>query len=323
MGESVTLAGRKIIKHAIEVATENLREQGYTDAEVVVGDTDGFGVTLPTSDSQQEALGAAQEAVESVNEAMPEFVSEQFGVDEDDNEIVLECESLASDLYIPFKKGTKRGSKKKYAQTIVWDDDSGWIDDPSEKIKGFAYVRSDTAQVTSEAQKTFLDLVLSEDVGTAHNEFSRYLNELVDDIESGEYPVEKLGRPRGVGQPLCEYGDPNTTPQPTYRGAKYANEHVYNDEVVGEGSNPTMFYLNGIGGDYPTEYNSRTGEDGEPVDAIALDDPSDLPDEADVDIDKMLEKTVFGALQSMASPLGWDLKEMVSDTEQETLDGVI
>lgn len=312
VAESITLGARKVLKHTIDEFTDCVDDP---DAKAVGADTDGAMVTLPNSETHEDALDMAFDAAEYVEESYEDFVQDEFNARE--SHLELEVESLSSRVFYPYKQNQDIAAKKRYGYAVVWDDSDGgtWYDPADLRIKGFDYVRSDTADITRQVQKKFLELVLRNPQDEARDAFYEYLNDLVAEIRETE-SYAQLGRPKGVGQPLSEYGSPDRKPQPTYRGAKYANEFIYEDSVIGEGSKPHLFYLDGMGEGYPSSYHSDTPEDGLKVDAVAVEQPSDLPDEANVDVPTMLEKTVADPLEPLCDPLGWNVEDAIRGDEQ-------
>jgi len=286
------------------------------------------------------------------------------------------------------------GVKKRYAQHIIWDDDDGWLDlpdadeteydvlaDPDDRselkqsdtvsledykegvlsdttpsdhigIKGFEYVRSDTAQVTKEAQLAVLtDILLT---AAPADRIYDDLNEIVDAVRSDDFDVSRLGRHKGISNPLDDYGwktvdelanDSNytvrdedeehggryvSTPSPTYRGAKYADDH-FDWEQIGAGSKPMRFYVEKVrGNEYPQAYrydsypkDSKRPDPPEvkrPVDAIAVDNPDRIPDAFVLDIDKMVTKELEDKLQPILRTIGEDWDGMVGNGRQSGLD---
>jgi len=313
------------------------------------------------------------------------FMHEEFniipGVDE--HKMDVEIESLGSSLFfIQDGDNEEKAVKKRYAQHLIWDEDDGWIDtegdeesdlkymsrtthqeyedgnilgdqDPTDNIgiKGFEYVRSDSATVTKESQlNVLMNILLSDDPA---DRIHSYLTQLNDEIYGDEYDIAKLGRPKGINNPVDDYGwktteelenDSNytctekdeenggryvSTPGPSYRGAKYADDH-FSWEDIGEGSKPIRFYVDKVRGDeYPAayEYESYPKEDrpdplevGRTVDAISVEEPDKLPDQFVLDKDKMVEKELKDKIQPILRTIGEDWDGMVGKGRQSGLD---
>ena len=216
------------------------------------------------------------------------------------------------------------------------------------KIKGFEYVRSDSAQVTRKTQERVLsDILLSED---PRERIEPYLREVVDDIHDGEYPLYDLARPKGIGQALDEYGwkvigdldeDEITSqarkdggmyvqrPAPTYRGAKYADDH-FPWEDLGEGSKPAVIPIGKVrAGEYPAVYTydsypsdgyPEPPEVDTPVDALAMEEPDKLPDQFVVDYDTIVEKTVRGKIEDIIETIDLQWDDIMTEGTQTGLD---
>ncbi|WP_172977355.1 3'-5' exonuclease [Halosegnis longus] len=217
-------------------------------------------------------------------------------------------------------------------------------------ITGFEYVRSDTAPITKEAQLQVLtDILLSSD---PLDDIEPFLRQLVDEVETGERPLSELARPKGVSKPLDEYGWKDTeeleadsnyevtetdeanggryvaTPGPTYRGAKYANDHFLWEEL-GEGSKPKKVPIAKVRGDeypavyeyedYPIDGRPDPPEVGREIDGLAVENPDRLPDEFVIDLDEIVEKELRGKMNGILVTMGQDWDETITEGSQSTL----
>ncbi len=289
------------------------------------------------------------------------------------------------------KDDTAHGVRKRYAQHLVWDDDDGWLDteDPDEgyeealedpedrsqlkkeetvdyeiyesgalqgmdphdnvSITGFEYVRSDSAQITRDAQMQILcDILLTSE---PESRIKPYLQQLVDDIESGDVPLEDLARPKGISQQLDEYGwkdidelddDQITddveaqgglyrqTPGPTYRGAKYVDDW-FSWEDLGEGSKPLKIPIEKVRGDeYPQvyEYHKYPKDDARPdspevgreVDAISVENTDRIPEQFIIDRETIIEKELEDKLKGILNTMDMDWDDLLSKGSQSGLD---
>lgn len=289
------------------------------------------------------------------------------------------------------KNTEEHGVRKRYAQHLVWDDDDGWLDtedpddgyeealeDPEDRsdlkkettvtydtyesgplqgmdphdnvsITGFEYVRSDSAQITRDAQMQILsDILLSDD---AHDRIESYLLQLVDDIKSGEVPLEDLARPKGISQQLDEYGwkaledldDEDITDEveaqggkyrqkagPTYRGAKYVDDW-FQWEDLGEGSKPLKIPIEKVRGDeYPAAYEYHSYpkdsswpdplEIGDTVDAIAVENTERIPEQFVIDRETIIEKELEDKLEGILETMDLDWDDLMGKGTQSGLD---
>jgi len=352
VAESITLYGRTVIQETAsqfidEVNTiKSERNLVGENAYVVGGDTDSVISALPFCDNttlndQQQAVTIAQEACHRVNEWYSELAAEQFNCDPEAaaeygrqlhgkqvaHYIELEIESYGPTLYIPEPKSSNSAGKKRYAQLISWDEGEWLIDTPLSdgylqgalSYTGIDVVRSDKAAVTKDIMKRVLDPILRSPTETdARETVYNEIETTVTAITDGEQPLSYIARPKGMGKPPHEYGSASTTPLPTYRGAKYANQH-FEWENMESGSKPQLLYIEKVRGDWPRTYTADTREDGRTVDAIAVEQPDKLPDGFIVDTDKMIEKTITDALQPILNPFNWSVTEALSDSKQDKL----
>jgi DNA polymerase elongation subunit (family B) len=123
MGESICLAGRKVVTECSDIALDWCHNNGYEDACIKMGDTDGFGICIPSADSMEEALRAGWEMEKEINKNIPERTAEMFDMSPNDNEIEIECESYAEGVFIKGEQDGRSeiGVRKKYAQRLRWE----------------------------------------------------------------------------------------------------------------------------------------------------------------------------------------------------------
>jgi len=327
LGESVTLFGRKMIQYSAEEYVNNLNvlkdEYGHDgqNAYQVGGDTDSVMSSVPYVDAtdrsgQQKVVNIAQEACEMVNDSYDEFASETFNATGDYME--LEIESYSPYLFVPEPKTASAEGKKRYAQITAWEEGE-WYDEPEFSATGIDIVRSDRAEVTRDVAEDVIDTILrTDDRSKVREKVYERLNTVVTDIKNGNVEKARLARPKGMGQPPEEYGSLSNTPQPTYRGAKYANQH-FEWENMDEGSKPALLYIDKVRGDYPRTYTADTREGGKKVDAVALEEPNKLPEAFTIDYDKMVEKVVEDPLNPILAAMGWSVDEALADSSQGEL----
>ena len=164
--EATTAMGRKYIEDTIDTA----EELGF---EVVYGDTDS--VFLKKEDIREEM----DEFLDIVNDDLPEFME-------------LEFEGFFTrGLFTSTESG--EGAKKKYALL----DEEG-----SMKITGFEQVRRDWSPIAKETQKKVLRSVLEDDVDKA----VEIVEDTIENLQSGEVPVDKLKIYTTLTKPPEEYG---------------------------------------------------------------------------------------------------------------------
>jgi len=362
LAESITVAGRNVLEHTADTFVSNLHDMGYHEAKLIGGDTDSVMTTIPTAADMDETLEASFTAAEAVNNSYDEFMSERFGIDDPSlHKMEVEIESYADAIFFLQDLSSDDptdGVKKKYSQTIKWDE-GDIIDNPEPKSKGFKLVRSDTASLTAEVQTGVLNRILTED--EPRPAVKEYLKEVYNDALDGKVEPESIGIPSSISSDPMDYGwtvqeldnghsvdskDTRAdgevvkyfTPQPHIRGARYATTYI-DGEDIGSGAKPLMFYVKGVVGsseypevyDYEDEFSLNAPTDtpdanrremkelGKRVDAIAVEDPNNIPEAIQIDWEKMAEKTVEDAVDNIVQTMGWSFDDLVTAGEQSGL----
>ena len=353
LAETITLAGQKVVTYTSDEFENHLQENGYPDSKRVGGDTDSVMTEIPSLDVSPEEIQEDFEKMESgeepempffkaaqyVNASYDEFMEDEFWIDDPSmHKMEVEIESYADSLFFlrDFKSNDpNKGIKKRYSQRVTWDEGT-IISDPTPATKGFELVRSDTANITSRVQEGVLQRILEEE--TPEDSVSSYLKENWDAAVNGETDLEDIGIPSAISKPLDEYGGPNKngnymTPQPHIRGAKYANAHI-DEESISSGDKPLFFYVSRVGYPYPDVYvydedwqrgdasslNSDTVlELGRDMDAVAVNDVRNVPDEIHVDYEKMSNKTLRRPIEPIVKTMGWEFDNIISESSQSGL----
>lgn len=280
MGSAVTATGRAVIEHT----RDTVEEEGY---EVVYGDTDSTLVELGDG-TLDELVDRGETLEETVNESYDDFAVKEFNAHKHRWEI--EFEKL-------YRRFFQAGRKKRYAGKLVWKDGKE-LEEPDLDITGFEYKRSDVSGVTKEVQQEVIERILD---GAGFDEVSEYVREVVDRFKDGEFGYDEVGVPGGIGQKLDSYD--TDTAQVT--GAKYANEHLGTNFT--SGSKPKRLYVKRVKGEYP------------PTDVVCFEYPEQIPEEFEIDWDKMLEKTVRNPIERILEALGWSWSEVVNGQRQQGL----
>jgi len=326
VAESITLYGRKVIQYSAQRFVDevnNIKDERGLDgrkAYQVGGDTDSVMTSIPfmpadTREEQSDIVDIAIDACDRVNDSYDEFAAKTFNSNGD--YIELEIESYAPWLFVP-KGVTKEKAKKRYAEIIAWEEGE-WFDPPEFSVTGIDIVRSDRAVATRDIAQEVIETILRvDDEDDARNEAYATIKEVVEDIEDGERPNSYIARPKGMSKRPEEYGSPDQTPLPTYRGAKYANQN-FDWENMDSGAKPQLLYLERVRGDWPRTYSADTKEDGRQVDAVAVEKPDKVPDEFVVDTDKMIEKVLEDPLTPILEAMHWSFDDAVADTDQGSL----
>ena len=116
-------------------------------------------------------------------------------------------------MYRRFFQG---GKKKRYAGNLIWKEgkDVDEID-----MVGFEAKRSDSPQLTRQVMKDVMYRILN---GEGKQDLKKYLSAVIKKYRAGEYPLDEIGIPGGIGKSLDDYDIADAQ----IRGARYANEHL-------------------------------------------------------------------------------------------------
>jgi len=301
MGAAVTATGREAIEFTETAAAER-------DKKVVYGDTDSVMLELEHEISKDEAIEQSFKLEEYINDSYDEFALERLNAESHHFEI--EFEKL-------YRRFFQAGKKKRYAGHIVWKEGKD-VDDID--ITGFEYQRSDIAPVTKEVQKEVIDMIV---MGEDPEVVKSYLHDIIQDFRAGNVNLDDVGIPGGIGKRLDNY-DTDTA---QVRGAKYANA------VLGtnfqRGSKPKRLYLKRVHSDFFERIEAEEGLDPstDPVygafrrdpDVVCFEYPDQVPEEFEVDWDKMLDKTLKGPIERITEALGISWEEVKTGQEQTGL----
>lgn len=307
-------------EYVYDLETENHHFQAGV-GDIVVHNTDGCGIAVPSAATRHEALSAIEEAVEQLNgPGYDEFFAETFNVEPQHHHGEIEVESYAPKVFIPSRNPPHDdvGVKKRRIEWQTWDEDDGEIDDID--ITGLEAERSDVAPITGHAQELFAE-TLRMDTSEARGWLFPQLREMAQSIAAGDIALSRVCKRGGVGQDIAAYGSSSRRAGPLYRGAKYANEHV-DGVTIQRGDKPAVVYVTDVGDGYLGFYDTHTAEDGDRVDAVSLLDPGRLPEAFTVDWDKHLRKALLGPMRPLLETrFGADAWSQIQyGTEQAGLD---
>jgi len=328
MGAAVTATGRKVIEHTDGV----VQQQGY---EVVYGDTDS--VMLEVGSVGPADVEADVEVTDEMREKHSEMddgelqqiaatIQKGFELEEVINESYDEfaMERLNAQFHrfeIEFEKLYRRffqaGKKKRYAGHCVWKEGKD-VDDID--ITGFEYQRSDIAPITKEVQLQVIEMIVTgEDV----EDIKEYVHDVIEGFQSGEVDPEQIGIPGGIGKRLDNY-DTDTA---QVRGAKYANLLLGTN--FQRGSKPKRLYIDRVHADFFERIEAERGAElaNDPLydefrkdpDVICFEYADQLPEEFEIDWEKMLDRTLKGPIARILEALDISWDEVKSGQEQTGL----
>ncbi|MFD1644847.1 DNA polymerase domain-containing protein [Haloarchaeobius litoreus] len=289
--------------------------ENFVDAVggVVLHNTDSVMLELGTDVSPEEAIEQSFEIEEHINDSYDAFAAEELNVDiagGEEHRFQIEFEKL-------YRRFFQAGKKKRYAGHIIWKEGKH-VDDID--ITGFEYKRSDIAPITKEVQHEVIDMVVR---GAEESEITEYINDVIERFLDGEYSYDEISIPGGIGKRIDNY-DTDTA---QVRGAKYANLLLGTN--FDRGSKPKRLYLQKVHPDYfaaledAGEFDPQSdhlyGEFKREQDVICFDYADQIPDEFEVDYDKMLDKTLKGPIARVIEALGISWEEVKSGQEQTGL----
>jgi DNA polymerase I len=266
VGSAITSVGRAILEHNKKL----VEAEGF---KVIFGDTDSNGVKIPKSIGAEGTMVVAKELEKILNDSYPFFAKEVLNADVSYFSVKFEK------LYQRFFSG---GKKKRYAGLLVWKEgkDVHEID-----IVGFEVRRSDSPTITRDAMKTLITMVLE---GKPYEETRSTISEIIRKYRVGEYDLDTIGIPGGIGKALDDYDIPDAQ----VRAAKYSNEYLGTN--FGKGSKPKRLYIKNVPAGYP-----RT-------DVVAIEYADQLPAGFIIDREIMLKKSLEDPLSRILHALGWE-----------------
>ncbi len=269
VGSAITSVGRAILEHNKKL----VEAEGF---KVIFGDTDSNGVKIPKSIGAEGTMVVAKDLEKILNGSYPVFAKEVLNADVSYFSVKFEK------LYQRFFSG---GKKKRYAGLLVWKEgkDVHEID-----IVGFEVRRSDSPTITRDAMKTLITMVLE---GEEYEKIRSSVSEIVRKYRAGEYDLDMIGIPGGIGKQLTDYDIPDAQ----VRAAKYSNEYLGTN--FGKGSKPKRLYIKSVPMGYP-----RT-------DVVAIEYADQLPEGFIIDRDTMLKKSLEDPLTRILEALGWNWAE--------------
>ncbi|WP_129114995.1 DNA polymerase domain-containing protein [Halegenticoccus tardaugens] len=275
---------------------------------IVLHNTDSVMLELGPDVTKEDAIEQSFEIESHINASYDEFAREELGAAE--HRFEIEFEKL-------YRRFFQAGRKKRYAGHIVWKEGQD-VDDID--ITGFEYKRSDIAPITKRVQKRVIEMIVT---GEDLEEVKRYVHEVITDFQAGNVDFDDVGIPGGIGKRLDGY-DTDTA---QVRGAKYANLLLGTN--FQRGSKPKRLYLKKV---HPSFFRRMEDERGfdpqrDPLyaefkrdpDVICFEYADQVPDEFEVDWEKMLDKTLKGPIARVIEALDISWDEVKSGQQQTGL----
>ncbi|RJX49389.1 hypothetical protein DP106_09350 [Halonotius pteroides] len=280
---------------------------------IVLHNTDSVMLELDDDVSKSEAIEQSFEIEEYINSRYDDFASNELNATE--HRFQIEFEKL-------YRRFFQAGRKKRYAGHIIWKEGKD-VDDID--ITGFEYKRSDIAPITKRVQKSVIETIVTGDDMEADREAVRtYLTTVIEEFRNGERSVEEIGIPGGIGKRLDAY----ETPTAQVRGAQYANLLLGTN--FDRGSKPKRLYLEDVHSSFFRRVEDEQGLDPrqDPLygefkrdpDVICFEYADQLPEEFEIDLEKMLEKTLKGPISRVIEALDMSWNEIKTGQTQTGLE---
>ncbi len=269
IASAITSVGRSILEHNKRL----VEAEGF---KVIYGDTDSNLIKIPVSIGKEGTMVIAKDLEKILNDSYPEFAKKTLNADTQYFSIKFEK------IYARFFSG---GRKKRYAGLLIWKEgkELSTVD-----IVGFETKRSDSSKVTRTAMEQLITMILE---GEEYEKIRSTISEIVRKYRAGEYDLDMIGIPGGIGKQLTDYDIPDAQ----VRAAKYSNEYFGTN--FGKGSKPKRLYIKSVPMGYP-----RT-------DVVAIEYADQLPAGFIIDRDTMLKKSLEDPLTRILEALGWNWAE--------------
>ena len=280
---------------------------------VVLHNTDSVMLELGKDTPKSDAIEQSFEIEEYINGRYDDFAREKLNAET--HRFQIEFEKL-------YRRFFQAGTKKRYAGHIIWKEGKD-VDDID--ITGFEYKRSDIAPITKQVQKDVIEtIVTGDDVEEDIEAVREYLTTVIEEFLNDERSVDEIGIPGGIGKRLDAY----ETPTAQVRGAQYANLLLGTN--FDRGSKPKRLYLESV---HPSFFRRMEDQEGldpqrDPLygefkrdpDVICFEYDDQIPEEFEVDLEKMLEKTLKGPISRVIEALGMSWEEIKTGQTQTGLE---
>ena len=279
VAETITWMGRQTITWSRDYA-ESI---GY---KVIYMDTDSLHTLFDSPDIEQINI-----VLSLINKSYDEFVK-QFGFKEHCLEI--QFEKLYRKVF--YNKDTK----KRYAGALCWKDGKP-IDILD--IWGFETRRSDSSELTRRLLTTVFDMVLRQDKSKV--DVMRYIGEEINVLRSGRFHLNDIGIPKGISKEPEEY----------HKGEFDTTKPAWEQKGLPANIRGTLYTTISLGYELSSKpklvYVSKMPEGFAPIDVICFDDESQIPAGIEIDVEKMLDRTIRSKISPIFSGLGWRMDELV------------
>jgi DNA polymerase-2 len=227
---SITLRGHDIIRKSHEW----IEQQGY---QVIYGDTDSLFVWLgedfdENTDVCQQASAIGQGLAQGLNSWWQEQLHKKLSID---SALEIEFETHYHDFLMPTIRGSEKGSKKRYAGTV--------LDSDNEKkmvFKGLETVRTDWTPLAKDFQQVLYKMIFDKKA------YQHYVKNMITEVLTGRRDADLVYRKR-LRRVVAGYEKSNP---PHVKAAKKYEAHSQTE--LGKGD--LVQYVITLHGPEPIEY---------------------------------------------------------------------
>ena len=183
--------------------------------------------------------------------------------------------------------------KKLYSGRIAWDWERGNIEEIDIETKGFAAKRSDRSSFSRNLQSQIFKMLFSE---YTKEEILNFIYQEIDKFYNKEHGYEFIGIPKAVTRNIEEY-KVNT---PWIRGIKWSEKNINGYSFSPK---PYLLYVK------DSKYNT---------DVICFDNERQVPNDMIIDVEKMLEVSVYNIIKKILTVLNIDENKVLNYINKKT-----
>lgn len=186
LSSSITMRGHEIIQRT----SHWFAQAGY---QVIYGDTDSVFVLYGKKAPPEQLWALGKRLAADLNLWWQQTIEEEFGVE---SILELEFESLYQKFLMPTIRGSEKGSKKRYAGVLCFEEQGQWRQ--KMQFKGLETVRTDWTELARTVQWQLYEMIFEE------RPYQDFLQRTVADLLAGKLDEQLVYRKR-LRQPLAEY----------------------------------------------------------------------------------------------------------------------